>query len=101
MPSFTPPTTNEDPPYLEDSTPLQKHLYRHLATRPAGRNVYLWSNNTVSELDPDGSVRFWSVNDEGRGSNIYVSKVWWGGHVTQTVSAAEQTLLEAAGYTVV
>lgn len=80
----------------EDATPLQRALFRHYRARPAGRNVYIYSNNTVSELDPDGETTF-TTRHEG---TPYVTAFFQGGAGPYTITSAQATLLTNAGYTV-
>ena len=101
MPTFTPPTSDTVPPVLgpEDPeyAPLANRLFRHYRARPAGRNVYLLSDNTVTETDPNGRTVFWQQAD----GSPYVSRAFYGGHDSYIISAAEKTILDAAGYTTV
>lgn len=90
MASFTPPADIVVPAYTEDSTPLQKRLMRHSNGGVRGRNVWIMTDGTVTETAPDGYTY----------TDADVAHVFLGGHVAETVTAAERTLLEAAGYTV-
>jgi hypothetical protein len=97
MPLFTPPAhATEVPPVDVDSRGPARALFRHYRARPAGRNVYIYSDDTVSEVDPDGSATF-CRRDEG---SPYVTAFFQGGAGPYTVTAAQETLLEAAGFTV-
>jgi hypothetical protein len=44
---FTPPLVKDRPPFLPDSTPLQKSLWMHYEARLRGVNVWLMSDNSV------------------------------------------------------
>lgn len=90
MATFTPPADIVVQAFLEDSSPIQKRLMRHSNGGVRGRNVWILTDDTVTEVAPDGTT---VTYDD-------VARFFPGGHVAQTVSAAEQTLLEAAGYTV-
>lgn len=103
MPTFTPPANaTEDPPVDEDATPIQRALFRHYRGRPVGRNVYLYSDGTVSEVDPDGLHTF-ARQEEGSPYAQGKSKTaafFQGGTGPYTITAAQATLLTNAGYTV-
>lgn len=90
MPSFSPPTDDVVPPLLPSTSGTARRLLRHFSSNPRGRNVYYLSDGTITETDPDGTTVTWDD----------VETVWWGGHAAVEVTAAEQTALEAAGYTV-
>lgn len=90
MATFTPPADIVVPAFLEDSSPLQKRLMRHSNGGVRGRNVWILTDGTVTESAPDGTVV----------TEAHVSRFFPGGHVAQTVTSAERTLLEAAGYMV-
>lgn len=105
MATFTPPTYPEGlPPTLPaDEHSLSYKLFRHYRGRPEGRNVYIYSNDTVSEADPDGYSTLWREADRTSSTLANaptVSHVFWGGHEAETVTSAEEALLIAAGYTV-
>lgn len=103
MASFTPPANaTENPPILPESRGPAAALFRHYRGRPVGRNVFIYSDSTVSEVDPDGVSTFWQ---EVEGTPFItghsaVSGVFYGGHDNQYVTAAQATLLTNAGYTV-
>lgn len=103
MASFTPPANaTENPPTLPGSTPLQKSLFRHFRARPAGINVYILNDDTVTEDDPDGTAVVWVIGDRN-GEAIsakYVKRAFYGGATYTDVTDAESTLLVAAGYSV-
>lgn len=95
MPTFTPPSE----PYSQTDrhgSRLANRLMRYYGTMERGRNVFYLSNGVVTETDPDSVSVFW----EQSAGSPYVLRVWYGGHHGGKVSAAEQTALEAAGYTV-
>lgn len=102
---FAPPANaDENPPTLpDDSYSLSYRLFRHYRSRPVGRNVYIMSDNTVTETDPDGYSSLWKESDR-MGDTLagcpHVSHVFWGGHDAEAVTGAEATLLTNAGYVV-
>ena len=53
MATFTPPADNFVPPVAVDSRdlpdPLSNRLFRYYKSRPRGRNVFILTNNTVTE----------------------------------------------------
>jgi hypothetical protein len=68
---------------LSEEKRLANRLARHVAPTARGRNVYLLTNGTFTEIQP---------------SNIAtVAKVYYGGHDIE-VTDAEVTSLTAAGY---
>lgn len=99
MATFVPPiTTGEVPPVAPGADRLMNRLcalYQFSGDR--GRNVYLLSDGTVTETDPDGVTVRWDNDTPGV---VYVAKAWWGGHLEEDVTAAEAAALVAAGYTV-
>lgn len=105
MATFTPPVQSAGvPPTLPEGDPAQHplgyRLFRYYSARPGGdsNNVYLHTDGTVTNVDPfttylsDGSVDVDAWSD--------IEHVWWAGHAPETVTAAQQAALEAAGYTV-
>lgn len=95
--------TEGSPTLPDDMRSLSYRLFRHYRPRPVGINVYILSNNTVTEVDPDGMSIIWRESDRTSDTIIgcpTVSHVFWGGHVAETVTSAEAALLTAAGYTV-
>jgi hypothetical protein len=83
MPTFIPPT--DDFVHYGDYTQggLQLRLWRFYKPEPRGRNVYLLTNGTYTEVDQ---------RDTGQ-----VVKVYLGGHVID-ITDAEAASLTAAGY---
>lgn len=75
---------------------LGNRLFRHYRARPEGRNVYILSDGTVTELDPDQETMFWDRAD----GSPYVVVALYGGHDSYEVTSAQATLLTNAGYTV-
>ena len=65
--------------------PLGNQLMRHFEQRGVGRNIYKWSDGTISE------------RESPRGLDDIVT-IWYGGHVAVPVSDEDAALLEAAGY---
>jgi hypothetical protein len=92
--TFTPPIDNRVPPILPDTQGLAFLLFRHYASEPRGRNVFIingtpgtGAGGTVTESDPLGTD--------------YINRVFYGGHGPYTdVTAIEAALLTAAGYVV-
>lgn len=105
MATFTPPSENSVPPTLPEGSPgqtdLQYRLFRHFRRRPAGIDVFIYSNGTVSEIEPDSQTTFWSTQDAGYTAGLpYVTAAFYGGHDSYNITAAQSTLLTNAGYTV-
>lgn len=98
MSTFTPPSANEVPPVLPDrdptQSPLGRALFRHYRARPAGRNIYMLSDGTITETDPDMQTVFWRAEQ----GSPYVSKLWFGGHAGEEVTAAQEAALTSAGF---
>lgn len=95
MATFTPPFEDLTAPVAAVPHPMDG-LFRHYKNRAQGRNVYILSDGTVTENDPDTRTSFWHASEGAP----YIVRVFWGGHVAENVNAAEQALLEASGYTV-
>jgi hypothetical protein len=100
--TFTPPARSTAvPPILPydgpDQSPAGRLLFRHYRGRPEGINVFLLSNGTITEEDPDSENTFWERGD----GQPYVMTAWYGGHDDYNVTDYEAALLQAAGYTVV
>lgn len=104
MPTFTPPNQDAVPPVLPPGTPgqtsLSYKLFSHYRMRPEGRNVYIYSDGSVSENDPDGNSTLWRDSDRTPDSlgAPTVTFVAYGGHDGVTVTQAQADLLTAAGY---
>jgi hypothetical protein len=65
-------------------------------------NVFLLSDGTVTEDEPDGTAVVWSPNDR-TGDSInakWVEVAWYGGHDDYEITDEQATLLTNAGYTV-
>lgn len=86
MPSFTPPTVDDLPPYIKGSN---ESPWKYMRSITRGKNVWKLADGTYTENQPDPI----SQTDPG-----YV-KIYLGAH-TYTVDAAEAAALTAAGYTV-
>jgi hypothetical protein len=101
---FTPINPKEDPPTLPfDQMGPSYRLFRHYKSRPCGRNVYIYSDDTVNEYDPDGYTTLWRESDRTSSTNLnapHVVHVFWGGHEGELVTPHEAALLTAAGYIV-
>lgn len=87
--------------------PAIRRLFRHFASTPRGRNVFLLTDGTVTETQPAN----WNPDDPtgvvntswylGQATVTYatqiVRKVFWGG-CANPITADEQAILTAAGY---
>ena len=126
MTVFRPPTDNIVPPvyvgaggeqgidlpsHYADTIPAMHKLMRHYKSGARGRNVFLMQDNSVTEVQPPN----WDPNNPtgpiSSGYNPFtqttdsvtlpasqqVKKVFWGG-TDNPVTAAEVTILTAAGY---
>lgn len=99
-PQFAPPANAVAvPPVLPEAHPGNR-LFRHYRARPEGRNVFIYSDGTVSEREPDGQATFWKKTDATRVAQPYVTHAFWGGHSAEQITDAEAALLIAAGFTV-
>lgn len=101
MPTFTPPAQSTVPPILPPGNPEMTgpgfYLFRHFRARPEGINVYILSDNTVTEVDPDGTTVFWAASE----GSPYVVQAFYGGHDNYNINQATADLLTGEGYTVV
>lgn len=69
--TFTPPVVKVNPPFLPDSTNLEKSLWAHFESREAGVNVWILSDGNVVQTYPSpensntdmSAVYPWDVND--------------------------------------
>jgi hypothetical protein len=123
MPTFTPPTVNTVPRYLPDSTPQQKGLYKFYKPYAAFVQVFLLSDGTFVQnyATPENSntnIPYpWNPNDpsapyswayyvdysrvparqavESTKHAVWIVKMW---DRPSTVTAAEATALQQAGY---
>lgn len=102
MSTFTPPGRTAVPPTLPydgaDQTPLGRRLFRHYRSRPEGINVYMLSDGSITEEDPDGEAVVWSRGDKA--GAVYVTQAWYGGHDDYNLTDAQATALTDAGYTI-
>ena len=96
MATFTPPATSTVPPVLPTSSGVSYLLFRHYRTRPEGINVYVLSDGTVTETDPDGTNVYWQAAE----GSPYVTECFYGGHDAYNISDATAALLISEGYTV-
>lgn len=93
-----PPVLPEGDP---DQTPQAFRLFSYFSSRPSGRNVYYRETNGVGSVTENDPVTTYDAN-----GNVLIDgwsdikHVWWGGHAAETITAAQQTALVAAGYTV-
>ena len=98
--TFTPPSFGRIPTTVPRGTPqwepVSNALQRNYRPRQEGTNVYLLSNDTVTETDPDTFNVFWSRTD----GTPYVKRVFWGSTADPyELTPAEAAILDAAGYT--
>lgn len=104
MPSFQAPSNpNGVPSILPDTRGAQRKLFRHYRPRPEGINVYVLSDGSVTESDPNGSSILWREADrspETEEDAVTVVHVFWGGHEAETITDAMAAILIGAGYTV-
>ena len=103
MPSFTPPVRDEVPRSFPlgsrewRANPLGNRLMRHFTQPLRGVNVFI-IDGVATETDP-----FTTYNADGSIAEFgwdRVDAAFWGGHGAYAVTAAQKTILEAAGYTV-
>jgi hypothetical protein len=102
--TFTCPSRLELPPYLPGSNGMQKRLYRHYRARPAGINVFVYREGTVSEnvfgriteIPPASTYDAAGVLSSDGWEDIEI--VYWGGHGPVNVTADQAAVLEGAGY---
>lgn len=101
MPTFTPPADNiVGPTAVDDSEcdPLANRLMRFYRARPRGRNVFILTDNTVTENLP--AATYASNGELIASAWDQVAATFWGGHAPYTVTAAQAALLTGAGYVV-
>lgn len=104
MASFQAPSNAQGvPPILPTSRGGERKLFRFYRPRPEGINVFIYSDDEVSENEPDGSTRVWSISDRTPDSlnAPYVTHVFWGGHDADPITDEEAALLTGAGYEVI
>lgn len=80
---FTPPITADLGRVEVTLTGVEARLARHLHPLPRGRNVYIVNGVATEDPPADQST---------------ITRTFFGGHVGEEVSAAEVTILTAAGY---
>lgn len=95
---FTPPTQIENPPTLPSTRGIGYRLFRHYAARPAGRNVFVMNDQTVTENEPTTTYNADGTIDEEAWSRV--EKLFYGGTEGEYATDSQAALLEAAGYTV-
>ena len=96
MPVFTPPTRTYVPTFSADTPKNDRKPMEFFDPYIGiGVNVWLYTNNTISEVQPPG----WEpeTNDDGT-ITPGVKKVWYGGH-SHTITEDEAVMLRAEGYT--
>jgi hypothetical protein len=99
MPTFAPTTYGNQPlgPELDHQS-LGYNMFRYFDELPVGYHVLITSG--VATTSPGRkSLDTNDISDADSGSGEG-GKAWFRGGLTYTVTAAEQTILEAAGYTV-
>lgn len=92
---FTPPTRTFVPTVRADTPESdRKPMIFFTPSIPIGVNVWLYTNNTISETQPP----LWEKRLNADGTTTPgVQKVWYGGH-SHEITAAEKVTLTAAGY---
>lgn len=104
MATFAAPANpTEGSPTLDNDGSLSYRLFRHYSPRPVGINVYILSDGTVTEHDPDGMSILWRESDRTADTIVgcpHVTHVFWGGHAAEAVTVTEAAQLTEAGYTV-
>ena len=117
---FTPPMVKDRPPYLDNSTQIEKELWRHFENRIRGVNVWIMSDDSVVQdtASPENSntdmsgVYPWDVNNAqapyvtsyfiDAGSNVATAHTtshavypvaFFSGGSTHPVTEAQATLL--------
>jgi hypothetical protein len=91
MATWTPPLVQDVPRVTADTTGVPLALMRHYSNLYRGRNVYILSDNTVTENHPG--------REEANADGLpYVRLTLFGAHAGQVVSDADATILTAAGY---
>lgn len=93
--TFTPPNTTDLSTWAEGASPLGVRLLSHFQRNVSVNNVFIWSDNTVSEAQPPYLDR-----PDDPTQTPYLSRVFYGGHTYTDVTDAEKALLTGAGYTV-
>jgi hypothetical protein len=98
MSTFTPPQNATEVPGLAADTRGQaRRCFQNHGGSPRGRNVFYFSDGTVSETEPDCHTTFWTATD----GSPYVVQAWWGStDQAYTLTSAQATALTNAGYTV-
>lgn len=97
MATFTPPVIAEVPALAHDTRGSALRLMRNFDATNRGLNVYLLSDGTVTETDPDSETVFWNPQD----GTPYVARAFWGAPAgPYDLSAAEEAALTNAGYEV-
>lgn len=93
--TFTPPT-RYFVPEIDASKPKenQSPMSFFKATVPIGVNVWLWTDNSIQEVQPP--LQDARVNKDGSITPGY--KKLWGGGRTHPISDSEYVVLLAAGY---
>jgi hypothetical protein len=93
--TFTPPTTENLSTWEAEASPLANRLMGHFHAGTRVHNVWIYSDNTVSETQPP----YWEQNPSDP-NGAYVARVFYGGGTYQDVTQAQRDLLVAAGYSV-
>ena len=98
MATFTPPVVRRTPPTeITTRSGPAKNLFRHFRGDDQADTVWIYTDGTVSTENPQTTYDTDGAVDEEALSRV--SRMFLGG-ATYTVTAAEQALLEGAGYTV-
>ncbi len=95
MPTFTPPSRTTVPRVLPKTPEKDAKPSSYMKSDiPVGANVWLYTDNTISEQQPP----LWEPRTNQDGSiTPGVKKVWYGGHIND-ITSSEAVTLTAAGY---
>lgn len=111
MPTFQPPTVDENPPVLRDVPPFpyggpEIRFYGHMKSRARGRTILLlnsgscvtldWPTQTVNTDPSEGDV--WTEQGIGGYTYSQIARVFTGGHVYYVTDAEAAALLVCGGY---
>lgn len=125
MPTFVCPSDPQVSPvnnYFGDvpaeADPLMVRLMSHYRSGPRGRNVFLMQDGSITEVQPPnwdpsnptdpyaysytyagGSQPATGVVSFSQPAAQQVKRIYWGGGCVNQITAAEATVLQAAGYT--
>jgi hypothetical protein len=93
--TFTPPNTTKLSTWEMYAPTLANRLMGHFQANLAVNNVWIYSDNTVSENQPP-----YLEQNPSDSTGAYAVRVFYGGHTYTDVTDSEKALLQGAGYTV-